>query len=280
MDQKKITIPDLIKMKQAGTPIAMLTAYDYPMALILDSAGVDCILVGDSVGNVVLGYESTVPVTMDEMVHHTKAARKGVNHALLVADMPFMSFNISREQTITNAGRLVKEAGADAVKMEGAGEGVITMIRAVVGAGIPVMGHIGLTPQTATMLGGLKVQGKTGQAAQQIMRQALELEQAGCFGIVFECIPDVLAEHISRALKIPSIGIGAGAGCDGQVLVTHDMVGITERFVPKFVKRYAQAAQIMREAAEHYVADVRGKTFPDSAHSFTMKPEDLKGLEP
>ncbi len=280
MDQKKITIPDLIKMKQDGTPIAVLTAYDYPTARIVDSAGVDCILVGDSVGNVVLGYESTVPVTMDEMVHHTKAARKGVSRALLVADMPFMSYNITREQTIMNAGRLVKDAGADAVKIEGAGETVLSMIQAVVAAGIPVMGHTGLTPQTATMLGGLKVQGKTSQAAQQIMQQALALEQAGCFGIVFECIPDVLAGRISAALKIPSIGIGAGVGCDGQVLVTHDMFGITERFVPKFVKQYAQVAALMREAAQQYVADVRKKAFPDSAHSFTMKPEDLQGLKP
>jgi len=280
MEQKKITIPDILKMKQDGIPIAMLTAYDYPLAHILDTAGVDIILVGDSVGNVVLGYESTVPVTMEEMIHHTKSVKKGITHALLAADMPFMSFNISREQTIVNAGRLVKDAGADAVKIEGAGEPVLDMIRAVVGAGIPVMGHIGLTPQTATMLGGLKVQGKTAQAAQQILQQAIALEQAGCFSIVFECIPDVLAEHITHVLKIPSIGIGAGIGCDGQVLVTHDMLGITERFVPKFVKQYAQISKDMREAAECYIADVRGKKFPDFGHSFKMNREDLKGLEP
>jgi len=265
-------------MKTDGVKITMLTAYDFPMAGSLEKAGIDIILVGDSVGNVVLGYESTVPVTLQEMIHHTKAVKRATSSAFLVADMPFMSFNISREETIAHAGRLIKEAGADAVKMEGGNTQVCAMIQAVVEAGIPVMGHIGLTPQTATMLGGFKVQGKTHGAAKDILQQARALEKAGCFSIVFECIPDALAALITKRLKIPTIGIGAGAECDGQVLVTHDLLGLHTRFVPKFVKIYAQLSEQIHKAVTAYIQEVRAGTFPAQKHSFTIHKEELKKL--
>ncbi|MBU0634783.1 MAG: 3-methyl-2-oxobutanoate hydroxymethyltransferase [Candidatus Omnitrophica bacterium] len=279
MERKKITIPDLLKMKQQGIKITMLTAYDYPLASIIDAAGVDMILVGDSVGNVVLGYESTIPVTMDEMIHHTKAVRRGTKFAFLVGDMPFMSFNVSPEDTISNAGRFIKEAGADAVKLEGGGTDVIRMVKAVVGAGIPVMGHLGLTPQTATMLGGLKAQGKDEGAARKILEQALALEAAGCFSIVFECIPAKLAELISKKLKITAIGIGAGPACDGQVLVTHDMLGLYGRFVPKFVKQYVDLSGQISAGIIKYIEEVRGEQFPGVEHVFNMDEKKLKELK-
>ncbi|MBU4306024.1 MAG: 3-methyl-2-oxobutanoate hydroxymethyltransferase [Candidatus Omnitrophica bacterium] len=278
MERKKITISDLSRIKSEGGRIAMLTAYDFSTALVLESAGIDIILVGDSLGNVILGYDSTVPVTMEEMIHHAKAVRRGTRYAFLVADMPFMSFNIDKAQTITNAGRLVKEAGADAVKIEGGNETISAMIKAVVDAGIPVMGHIGLTPQTATMLGGYKVQGNNAAAAKELMRQAAVLEKAGCFSIVLECIPDVLAELISKKMKIPVIGIGAGVRCDGQVLVTHDMLGLYERLSPKFVKRYAHLAKEMSEAVANYIQEVKDAKFPLPQHSYTMKKEELEKL--
>lgn len=278
MERKKITVPDLLKMKQEGQRITMLTAYDYPMAVALDKAGIDIILVGDSLGNVILGYDSTVGVTMEELIHHTKAVNRGREKAFLVADMPFMSFNVSCEKTIINAGRFIKDAGADAVKIEGGSEQVLLMVKAVVGAGIPVMGHIGLTPQTATMLGGFKVQGKDVKTAKKILKQALDLEKAGCFSILFECIPDALANLITQKLSVPSIGIGAGIGCDGQVLVSYDLLGLHAGFTPKFVKKYADLTKEINSALEKFIQEVRNKKFPDDSHCFKMKEEDLKEL--
>lgn len=278
MEKNKLTILDILKKKSQGQKISMLTAYDYPMACLLDEVGIDIVLVGDSLGNVILGQDSTVSVTMEEMLHHAKAVKNGVKKALLVADMPFMSYNVSIEQTICNAGQFIKQAGVDAIKMEGANPAVLQMVKAVVAAGIPVMGHIGLTPQTAGSLGGFKVQGKDAKAAQQILENALALEKAGCFSIVFECIPDSLSELITKRLTIPSLGIGAGPGCDGQVLVTHDLLGLNQRFTPKFVKKYVNLAVIMKKAMADFINDVNTVQFPDKEHSFTMKPEELSGL--
>ncbi|MFH1094503.1 MAG: 3-methyl-2-oxobutanoate hydroxymethyltransferase [Candidatus Omnitrophota bacterium] len=271
MERKKITIPDLLKMKRESRKITMLTAYDFPMSVVLEKAAIDIILVGDSLGNVVLGYDSTVPVTMDEMLHHTKAVNRGRKNALLVADMPFMSFNVTARKTIINAGRFIKEAGADAVKLEGANPDIISIVKSVVRAGIPVMGHLGLTPQTATMLGGYKVQGKDAKEAESIMRQAIALEKAGCFSIVFECVPETLAEEITKRLKIPTIGIGAGKGCDGQVLVTHDLLGLNERFTPKFVKKYADLSKQINAAIENFKEEVTAGKFPAPEHCFKAK---------
>jgi len=279
MERKKIVIPDFLKMKQEGRKITMLTAYDFPTACIIDNAGIDMILVGDSVGNVVLGYDSTIPVTMDEMIHHAKAVKRGTKYAFLVGDMPFMSFNVSVQETILNAGRFVKEAGADAVKMEGGNAEVIKMVKATISAGIPVMGHLGLTPQTATMLGGLKVQGRSAGLAQKILKQAADLEQAGCFSIVLECVPDKLAERITKQLTIPTIGIGAGSECDGQVLVTHDMLGLYVRFLPKFVKQYVNLSTQMSKALDSYIQEVREGKFPAIEHTFTMDKKELKELD-
>lgn len=271
MERKKITIPDLLKMKQENKKITMLTAYDFPMAVVLEKAAIDIILVGDSLGNVVLGYDSTVPVTMDEMLHHTKAVNRGRKKSLLIADMPFMSFNVTARKTIVNAGRFIKEAGADAVKLEGANPDIISIVKSVVRAGIPVMGHLGLTPQTATILGGYKVQGRDAKAADSIMRQAIALEKAGCFSIVFECIPDSLSEEITKKLKIPTIGIGAGKGCDGQVLVTHDLLGLYDRFTPKFVKKYADLSKQIAAAIENFKEEVTAGKFPAQEHCFKAK---------
>ena len=271
MERKKVTIPDLLRMKQESKKITMLTAYDFPMSVVLEKAGIDIILVGDSLGNVVLGYETTVPVTMDEMIHHTKAVNRGRKKSLLVGDMPFMSFNVTARKTIINAGRFIKEAGADAVKLEGANPDIVSIIKSVVRAGIPVMGHLGLTPQTATMLGGYKVQGREPEAADSIMRQAIALEKAGCFSIVFECIPETLAEAITKRLKIPTIGIGAGKGCDGQVLVTHDMLGLYVGFTPKFVKKYADLSKQIDSAIENFRKEVLAGKFPAPEHCFKTK---------
>jgi len=278
MQKAKITISDLNMMKKSADRITVLTAYDYPTACALDKNAIDIILVGDSLGNVVLGYDDTIPVSIEEMLHHTKAVRRGTKRAFLVADMPFMSYNINSEESIRNAGKLIKHAGADAVKIEGAKAKTLKMIKAIIGAGISVMGHIGLTPQTATMLGGYKVQGKTRQAAAQLMQQAKALEKAGVFAIVFECIPDALAELITRKLKIPTIGIGAGSGCDGQVLVTNDMLGMNDRFTPKFVKKYAKLSKGIDKAINDYVKEVKEKKFPSTEQSFSIKKQELKGL--
>ena len=276
MHEKKLTIPD-IKNRKNATPIAEVTAYDYPWARLADQAGMDIVLVGDSLGMVVLGYTDTVSVTMEEMIHHTKAVVRGVEHALVVTDMPFGSCSSSIPAAIDNAVRILKEGRADAVKVEG-GVAMATTVAAMVAAGIPVQGHIGLTPQTATSLGGFKVQGKSAQAAHQLIDDALALEAAGCFSIVLEAIPAPLAEHITGRLAIPTIGIGAGPDCDGQVLVIHDLVGLYDRFTPKFVKQYARINEPVGEALRQYREEVQNRTFPTAAHSFTMKAEEMDRL--
>lgn len=274
MERKKITITDLQNKKRDKKKITMLTAYDYPMARIIDDAGIDSILVGDSLGMVVLGYDSTVPVTMDEMIHHAKAVRRGTKYAFLVGDMPFMSYQVSVEEAVRNAGRFMKEAGCDAVKLEG-GDEVAEVTEAIVKAGIPVLGHLGLTPQTISKLGGFKVQGKDAQAADKILEQALMLQKCGCFAIVLECVPDKVAKIITEKLAIPTISCGAGAHCDGQVLVTNDMVGLYDRFVPKFVKQYVKLSLLISDAVKKYKDEVEKGLFPDAEHSFTIKEEEL-----
>jgi len=274
MDRKKITPVDVQAMKKEGKKISMLTAYDYPTALLEDRAGIDMILVGDSVGMTVLGYENTLPVTMDEMIHHTKAVKRGVKYALIVGDMPFMSYNTSEKDAIFNAGRFMKEAGADSVKLEG-GATVKEIVRTIVKAGIPVMGHIGLTPQTISMLGGFKVQGKDAQAAQKIIDDALSLEDAGAFSVVLEAIPAPIAKRITDRLTIPTIGIGAGADCDGQVLVVHDMIGLFDRFTPKFAKRYVNLSELILKAFDSYKEEVSKGTFPTDQHSFHIDEKEL-----
>jgi 3-methyl-2-oxobutanoate hydroxymethyltransferase len=276
MQQKKLTIPD-IRNRKNGTPIAELTAYDYPWARAADTAGIDIVLVGDSLGMVVLGHPDTVSVTMEEMIHHTKAVVRGVANALVITDMPFGSYNSSIPAAINNATRILKEGRADAVKLEG-GVSMAKTVAAIVQAGIPVQGHIGLTPQTATSIGGFKVQGKSAQAAKQLIEDAKALEEAGSFSIVLEAIPAPLAEHITRAVAIPTIGIGAGPGCDGQVLVIHDLVGLYDRFTPKFVKQYARINEPIAAALAQYKSEVENRTFPTEAHSFTMKPEEMDKL--
>ncbi len=264
---KKRTIKDITRMKEAGEKITMLTAYDASFARLLDSAGVDVLLVGDSLGMVLLGYESTVPVSMDEMIHHASAVKRGTQNALLVGDMPFMSYQVSIEEAVRNGGRFMKEAGCDAVKLEGGIE-VCETVRALVRAGISVMGHIGLTPQTAGQLGGYRVQGKDAESARKLLADAQALEKAGAFGVVLECIPDSLAGLITESLTIPTIGIGAGVNCDGQVLVTHDLLGMFEKFVPSFVKKYANLAPQMKEAVTSFMEEVRSGQYPDDEHSF------------
>ncbi len=252
----------------------MVTAYDAPGARLADAAGVDLILVGDSAAMVVLGHDSTVPATMDEMLVLTRAATRGARRPLVVADMPFGSFQVSDEHALENQLRFVKEAGADAVKLEGGGP-TLSRVRTIVGAGIPVMGHIGLTPQSATMLGGFKAQGRTAEKARRLVDDALALEAAGCFSIVLEAVPAPVAERITAALAVPTIGIGAGAACDGQVLVYHDLLGLYEGRAPRFVKRYADLASEIRRALEAYVADVRGGAFPEEQHTYAMPEEEL-----
>ena len=277
MERKKITITDLRDKKRDGKKITMLTAYDYPMARIIDDAGIDSILVGDSLGMVVLGYDSTVPVTMDEMIHHSKAVRRGTKYAFLIGDMPFMSYQVSKEEAVRNAGRFMKEAGCDAVKLEG-GDEVMDATIAIVSAGIPVLGHLGLTPQTASKLGGFKVQGKDADAAYKILDQAIKLERAGCFGVVLECVPDMVAKLITEKLSIPTISCGAGVNCDGQVLVTYDMVGLFDRFIPKFVKQYVKLSALILDGVKKYKDEVEKGIFPDAAHSFTIKDEEIRKL--
>ncbi len=276
MHAKKLTIPD-IRNRKNGVPISVLTAYDYPWARMVDAAGIDIALVGDSLGMVVLGHPDTVSVTMEEMIHHTKAVVRGVEHALVVTDMPFGSYNSSIPAAINNATRILKEGRADAVKLEG-GVAMAETAAAIVRAGIPVQGHIGLTPQTATSLGGFKVQGKSAQAGRQLIEDAIALEDAGCFSIVLEAIPAPLAEHITGRIAIPTIGIGAGPGCDGQVLVIHDLVGLYDRFTPKFVKQYARLSDTIAAALAQYKTEVESRAFPGEAHSFTMKSEEMDKL--
>lgn len=272
------TVKDIIMMKKDGEQIAMLTAYDAPMASLLHDSGADILLVGDSLGMVVLGYDSTVPVTMADMLHHSAAVRRGAPEALVVTDMPFGSCHVSEAESITNGYRLMKEAGCDAVKIEG-GKPICPTIKRMVDAGIPVMGHLGLTPQTAGSLGGYKVQGRDIEAAKRLLEDALALQEAGTFGIVLECVPTGLAEIVSKKLEIPTIGIGAGDGCDGQVLVTNDMLGLFEKFVPKFVKHFAELAPQIREGVEKYIKEVRTGTFPAKEHQFSSNCDYRELLE-
>jgi 3-methyl-2-oxobutanoate hydroxymethyltransferase len=280
--RKKVTTRTLLLKKQRGELVTMLTAYDYPTALAVDQAGIDAILVGDSLGMVVLGYENTLPVTMADMLHHCRAVAKGARYALLVGDLPFMSYQVSVEQAVQNAGRFLQEAGMDAVKLEGGRERV-DAIRAIVAAGIPVQGHLGLTPQSVHQLGGFLSQGRTAVAARRLLEDALMLQEAGCFSLVFESIPARLAAMISQRLEIPTIGIGAGAGCDGQVLVTHDLLGLFDRFVPRFVKQYADLHGEISRALNAYRTEVETGVFPAPEHTVEMPDEEwgafLKELE-
>jgi 3-methyl-2-oxobutanoate hydroxymethyltransferase len=274
----KLPLPELAEMKRRGEKIVMVTAYDAPGGRLADAAGVDVVLVGDSAAMVVLGHDSTVPATMDEMVVLTRATTRGARRPLVVADMPFGSFQVSDEEALRNAIRFVKEAGADAVKLEGAGP-TLSRVRTLVGAGVPVMGHVGLTPQSATMLGGFKAQGRTAEGARRLLDDARALEAAGCFSVVLEAVPAPVAARVTETLLIPTIGIGAGAGCDGQVLVYHDLLGLYDGQAPRFVKRYADVAGEIRAALEAYVADVRSGAFPDERHTYSMPDEELELFE-
>jgi 3-methyl-2-oxobutanoate hydroxymethyltransferase len=273
MNGKRISILDLQKNKDSGEPISMLTAYDYPSAQLVDKAGIDMILVGDSLGMVVLGYESTVPVTMDEMLHHCRAVSRGTSHAFLVGDMPFMSYQIDIFEAVRNAGRFIKEGNMDSVKLEGGSEMAPT-IGAIVTAGIPVQAHIGLTPQSHSKLGGYRVQGKTADSAARLIEDALAVQDAGAFSVVLEAVPAVVAEQISSRLRIPTIGIGAGAGCDGQVLVFHDVLGIFDSRLPRFVKQYANLRRVIIESLISYNEDVKSRKFPEDEHTYPMNPEE------
>lgn len=269
MARDKVTVRTLRRMKEQGEKITMLTAYDYPMARAVDDAGIDVILVGDSLGMVILGYPTTLPVSMDEMAHHCRAVARGVSRALVVVDLPFMSYQVSREDALRNAGRLVKESGAEAVKLEG-GREVLGAAEALVAAGIPVMGHLGLTPQAYHRMGGYRVQARTAEEADRLLKDAASLERAGIFALVLEGIPAEVARGATQALAVPTIGIGAGPFCDGQVLVTHDMLGLQEDLSPKFVKRYAQARQLFIEAMRCFQDEVRSGAFPGPEHSYDM----------
>ena len=277
MDRKKVTISALKAKKQNKKKITMLTAYDYPIASLVDNAGIDVILVGDSLGMVVLGYDSTTHVTMEDMIRHTQAARRGTKYALLVGDMPYKSYD-TKKDALTNANRFIKEAGCDAIKLEGGRES-IEAAKAILESNIPVMGHLGLTPQSAEKLGGFKVQGKTADAAKVIIDDAKKLEKIGCFSIVLECIPSEIAKIITKEINIPTIGIGAGTDCDGQVLVTNDMVGMFDRFTPKFVKQYTKLSSEISAAIKNYKKDVEDLKFPSKEHTFAIKEEELKKIK-
>jgi 3-methyl-2-oxobutanoate hydroxymethyltransferase len=274
----KLPLTELAELKRRGQKLAMVTAYDFPSGRIADEAGVELVLVGDSAGMVVLGNESTVPVTMDELLMLTRAVVRGAKRPLVIADMPFGSFQTSDERAVENAVRFVKEAGADAVKLEGAGPS-LSRVQAIVGAGVPVMGHVGLTPQSATMLGGFKAQGRTAEKAERLYEDALALEAAGCFAIVLEAVPAPVAARVTEALELPTIGIGAGAQCDGQVLVWHDLLGLYAGKAPRFVKRYADLAGEAKRALEAYVDDVREGRFPEEQHTYTIPEEELAAFE-
>lgn len=275
---ERVTITKLKQMKERGEKITMLTAYDYITARIIDEAGVDIILVGDSLGNVVLGYETTLPVTMEDMLHHTRPVALAAKRSLIVGDMPFMSYQISAKQAVHNAGRFLKEAGAQAIKVEG-GREIAKAVRRIVQAGIPVMGHLGLTPQSIHQMGGLKVQAREKEQAQKLIEDAQILEEAGAFSIVLECVPNQLARMVTSSVSIPTIGIGAGVDCDGQVLVTQDLLGMYDKIMPKFVKQYANLSTAIREALNNYVGEVRSGRFPNEEHSYHMDERILEGLE-
>jgi 3-methyl-2-oxobutanoate hydroxymethyltransferase len=274
---KKVTPLTFREKKAAGQPITVLTGTDLPMAQALDEAGLDSVLVGDSLGMVVLGYDTTLPVTMDEMLHHCRAVARGTRRALCIGDMPFLSYQVSDEEAVRNAGRFLQQGGMEAVKLEG-GRERLTAVKAVVGAGIPVMGHLGLTPQSVHMLGGFRPQARTAEAARRLLEDALALEEAGCFSIVLESIPARLAALVSRRLSIPTIGIGAGAGCDGQVLVTHDLLGMFDRFTPRFVRQYADLHGEMVKAFRAYKSDVESRRFPADEHTVDMADEEWDEL--
>jgi 3-methyl-2-oxobutanoate hydroxymethyltransferase len=276
-DRKKTTLLSLRQKKQRREALTMLTAYDYPTAMILDRSGLDVILVGDSLGMVVLGYENTLPVTMEDMLHHCRAVARGAHSAMLVGDMPFLSYQVSVEQAVRNAGRFLQEGGMDAVKLEGGRERRET-VQAIVQAGIPVMGHLGLTPQAVHQLGGFRVQGRSSSAALRLLEDAVLLEQAGCFSLVLESIPARLAGLISQRISIPVFGIGAGVGCDGQVLVLHDLLGFFDRFTPKFVRRYANINEEIQQAVGRYLEEVRTRQFPAQEHSVEMEEEEWSSL--
>jgi len=273
----KNTVLTFKQAKEQGKKLSMLTAYDYSMAKIIDESGVNGILIGDSLGMVIKGEEDTLSVTMDEIIYHTKAVKRGAKNAIVVSDMPFLSYHVSIEQAVLNAGRLVKEGGANAVKLEG-GANVAAQIKAIVDAQIPVMGHLGLTPQSVNAFGGFKVQGKDESAAKQLIEDAVLLEKAGVFSIVLEGIPEKVAELITKAVSVPTIGIGAGKHCDGQILVYQDMLGMFNDFVPKFVKQYANIGTVMREAIGSYVKEVEDGTFPEEVHTFKIDENELKKL--
>lgn len=275
---KKITVSVLREKAAEGKKLTMVTAYDYPSARMVDEAGIDMILVGDSLGMVMLGYDTTLPVTMDDMVHHTKAVCRGARDTFVVADMPFLSYHVSAEQAVINAGRLIQEGGAQAVKLEG-GQERLEVVKRIIAAEIPVMGHLGLTPQSVNQFGGFKVQGKNKEQAEKVLSDALLLEEAGVFAVVLECVPAPLAALISERLSIPTIGIGAGAGCDGQVLVWHDVLGITQDMRPRFVKKYADLHESIVGALQQYKTEVEEGKFPAAEHSFTMKEEELAKLK-
>ncbi len=271
----KLTIPEI---KESKNKLSMLTAYDYPSARIVEKAGLDMVLVGDSLGNVVLGYDSTLPVTMDEMLHHTKAVRRGAKDTFLIADMPFMSYHVSNEEALRNAGRFVKEAGADAVKLEGSGV-VAKRVECIINAGIPVLGHLGLTPQTATALGGYKVQGRDASSAIKIYNDSLLLDSLGCFALILECVPQQLAKIITESISIPTIGIGAGKYCSGQVLVIHDMLGIREKSKSRFVKEYLNLEEDILEALKGFKEEVSSGIFPAQDNSFNIDKDALNKIK-
>lgn len=275
--RKKFTVTSFQNAKDKGEKITMLTAYDYSMAKMVDEAGVDSILIGDSLGMVFQGHDSTLPVTVDDIIYHTKAVVRGAKSALIVADMPFLSYHVSVEDAVRNAGRLVKEGGAEAVKLEG-GVAIADVVKAIVEAQIPVMGHLGLTPQSVNAFGGYKVQGRDEEAARQLIEDAKAIEAAGAFSIVLECIPDRLAKLVTEAISIPTIGIGAGSDCDGQVLVVNDMLGMFTDFVPKFVKQYVQLSGDIKGAIEGYVSEVKEGSFPAAKHNFTIDSDILDKL--
>jgi 3-methyl-2-oxobutanoate hydroxymethyltransferase len=273
----KNTVSTFREQKAKGEKISMLTAYDYSTAKLMDEAGINGILVGDSLGMVMLGYEDTLPVTMEDMIHHTAAVCRGTKNTLVVGDMPFMSYQVSVEEAVYNAGRLMKEGRCQAVKLEG-GASVCPQIRAITNASIPVMAHIGLTPQSINAFGGFKVQGKSEEAAKKLLEDAKAVEEAGAFAVVLECVPAKLAELISKSISIPTIGIGAGAGCDGQILVYQDMLGLFSDFTPKFVKKYANVGEMMTQAFRDYIADVQEGSFPAPEHTFAISEDVIKKL--
>ncbi len=277
MAQDRFSVSSFRDAKKKGRPITMLTAYDYTTARLLDAAGIDSLLVGDSLGMTMLGYPDTLRVTMDEMIHHTRAVARAAEHAMVIGDMPFMSYHVSVEDAVRNAGRFIQQGRAQAIKLEG-GRQVIDKVKAICRAQIPVLGHLGLTPQSVNVMGGFKVQGKDIEAARQIMDDALMLQDAGVFGIILECVPAALAARITETLEIPTVGIGAGNGCDGQVLVIQDLLGLYKQLRPKFVKTYADLGSAVEKAVKDYIEQVRTRAFPTEKHSFAMAPEVMEKL--